>query len=251
MKGVRLKDKKAIVTGGASGIGHAICVTLAREGADVLVADLQNATETVKAVEVLGRRAVYVATDITNRDKVEAMVRTAVQEFGRIDILVNNAGIAIFKPFFETTEADWNRQMDINGKGVFLVGQAVANVMRDQGRGRIVNISSISADRAGANISAYCASKAAVSALTPCMALELADYGIIVNAVLPGTTETPLNKEWHRMNPAGRQANIDATPTRRLGRAEDIANAVAYLVSEDASWTTGALLRVDGGYCVK
>ena len=128
---MKLKDKKAIVTGGASGIGQGICATLAREGADVLVADLQDATETIKAVELLGRRAVYVATDVTNRDKVEAMVRTAVQEFGRIDILVNNAGIAIFKPFFETTEADWNRQMDINGKGVFLVGQAVVKVMRD------------------------------------------------------------------------------------------------------------------------
>jgi len=248
---VRLKEKKAIVTGGAMGMGQAICIALAREGADILIADIHEATESISRVQALGRRGVSIMTDVTKKDQIEAMVRKAVQEFGRIDILVNNAGIAVFKPFFETTETDWDRQMNINGKGVFLVSQAVAKVMRDQGGGRIVNISSISADRAGMNISAYCASKAAVSAVTLCLALELAEYGIVVNAVLPGTTETPLNREWHRVNPEGRQANIEATPMKRLGRPEDIANAVAYLASEEASWTTGALLRVDGGYCVK
>lgn len=248
---MRLKEKKAIVTGGAMGMGQAICIALAREGADILIADIHEATESISRVQALGRRGVSIMTDVTKKDQIEAMVRKAVQEFGRIDILVNNAGIAVFKPFFETTETDWDRQMNINGKGVFLVSQAVAKVMRDQGGGRIVNISSISADRAGMNISAYCASKAAVSAVTLCLALELAEYGIVVNAVLPGTTETPLNREWHRVNPEGRQANIEATPMKRLGRPEDIANAVAYLASEEASWTTGALLRVDGGYCVK
>lgn len=233
------------------GMGQAICLALAREGADVLVADTQEATETVIAVRALGRRAIDVRMDVTRNDQVEAMVQRAIQEFGRIDILVNNAGVAVFKPFFETTETDWDRQMNINGKGVFLVSQSVAKVMRTQGGGRIVNISSISADRAGMGISAYCASKASVSALTLCLALELAEFGIVVNAVLPGTTETPLNREWHTAHPAGREANIEATPMKRLGRPEDIANAVAYLASESASWTTGALLRVDGGYCVK
>lgn len=248
---MRLNDKKAIVTGGATGIGQAVSIALAREGADVLVGDIQEATETLKSVQALGRRGISIRTDVTQNDQVEAMVRRAIQEFGRIDILVNNAGIALFKPFFETTGADWDRQMNINGKGVFLVSQAVAKVMRKQGSGRIVNIGSISADRAGMNISAYCASKAAVSALTLCLALELAEYGIVVNAVLPGTTETSLNREWHRINPTGRQENIEATPMKRLGRPEDIANAVAYLASEESSWTTGALLRVDGGYCVR
>jgi len=248
---VRLKDKKAIVTGGATGIGRAICLALAQEGADVLVADIQEATETVRAVQALARQAISVPTDVTAQNQVEAMVKRAVQEFGRIDILVNDVGVAILKPFFETTEADWDRQMDINAKGVFLVSQAVARVMREQGGGRIVNISSISADRAAPDLSAYCASKAPVSALTLCLALELAEYGIYVNAVLPGTTETTLNREWHRTNPAMRQANIEVTPLKRLGRPEDIANAVVYLASEEASWTTGVLLRVDGGYCVK
>jgi len=248
---VRLKDNKAIVTGGASGIGRAVCLALAREGADILVADIQDAIETVKVVQALARRAISVITDVTAHDQVEAMVDKAVQEFGRVDILVNDAGIAILKPFFETNEVDWDRQMNVNAKGVFLVSQAVARVMRDQGGGRIINISSISADRAGTHLSAYCASKAPVSALTLCLALELAEYGIYVNAVLPGTTETTLNREWHKTNPAMRQANIEGTPLKRLGRPEDIANAVVYLASEEASWTTGALLRVDGGYCVK
>lgn len=248
---MRLKDKKAIVTGGAMGMGQAICLALAREGADVLVADIHEATGTVNGVLALGRRAIDVRTDVTRNDQVETMVEKARQEFGRIDILVNNAGIAVFKSFFETTESDWDRQMNINGKGVFLVSRSVAKAMRAQGGGRIVNISSISADRAGIGISAYCASKATVSALTLCLALELAEFGIVVNAVLPGTTETPLNSEWHKAHPDGREANIEATPMKRLGRPEDIANAVAYLASEDASWTTGALLRVDGGYCSK
>ena len=248
---MKLKDKKAVVTGGAMGMGQAICLALAREGADVLVADIHDAAETMIGVRALGRTAIEVLTDVTRDEQVEAMVQRAVREFGRIDILVNNAGIAVFKSFFETTEADWDRQMNINGKGVFLVSKSVAKVMRTQGGGRIVNVSSISADRAGMGISAYCASKATVSALTLCLALELAEFGIVVNAVLPGTTETPLNREWHKAHPSGREANIEATPMKRLGRPEDIANAVAYLASESASWTTGALLRVDGGYCVK
>ena len=246
-----LKDKKAIVTGGASGIGQAISSLLAKEGADVAVADIQNAAATLKEISGAGRRALGVKVDVTNRDSVEAMVQRVVKEFGRIDVLVNNAGIVVFKPFLDTTEADWSRQMDINGKGVFLVSQAVAKIMKGQRAGKIVNISSISAERAGANISAYCATKGAVSALTLCMALELAEHGIAVNAVLPGTTETPLNREWHVANPVGKQANIDATPMGRLGRPEDIARAVAFLASEDSTWTTGALLKVDGGYCVK
>ena len=248
---MKLKDKKAIVTGGASGIGRAICLALGREGADVLVADIQDATETVKTVHALGRRAVSVLSDLTVSEQVAAMVEKAIQEFGRIDILVNAAGIIIYQPFLETTEADWDRLMNINAKAVFLVGQAVATVMRDKGGGRIINISSISVDRASTDLSAYCTSKAPVSTLTLCMALELAEYGIYVNAVLPGTTETPLNREWLKAHPAARQANIDGTPLKRLGRPEDIANAVVYLASEEASWITGILLRVDGGFCVK
>jgi NAD(P)-dependent dehydrogenase (short-subunit alcohol dehydrogenase family) len=246
-----LKDKKAVVTGGASGIGQAICIALAKRGADLVVADLQDGSATLKEVHDLGRHATGIKVDVTKRDDVEAMVQNTLKEFGRIDILVNNAGIAVFKPFFDTTEADWNRQMDINAKGVFLVSQAVAKVMRAQGGGKIVNISSISAERAGANISAYCATKGAVSALTLCMALELAKYGIAVNAVLPGTTETPLNRAWHEIHPAGKQANIDGTPMGRLGKPEDIAHAVVFLASDESTWTTGALLKVDGGYCAK
>lgn len=248
---MRLKDNKAIVTGGASGIGRAICLALAREGADILVADRQDATETVRAVQALGRQAVSVTTDVTARDQVKAMVQRAVQEFGRIDILVNNAGIAIRKPFFETTEADWDRQMNVNAKGVFLASQEVARIMRHQGGGRIINISSISVDRASTDLSAYCASKSPVSTLTLCLALELAEYGISVNAVLPGTTETTLNREWFKADPALRQAIIEGTPLKRLGQPEDIANAVVFLASEEANYITGALLRVDGGFCVK
>ena len=248
---MRLKGKKAVVTGGGSGVGRAVCIALAREGADVLVADIADAAATLDSVRAMDRLAIGIRTDVARRDQVEAMTRKAVEAFGRIDILVNSAGIAVFKPFFETTESDWDRQVEINGKGVFLTCQAVGNVMRSHGGGRIVNISSISADRAGMNISAYCASKATVSALTLCLALELAEYGIAVNAVLPGTTETAINREWHKLHPEGRMANIEATPMKRLGRPEDIANAVAFLASGEASWTTGALLRVDGGYCVK
>jgi NAD(P)-dependent dehydrogenase (short-subunit alcohol dehydrogenase family) len=245
-----LKNKAVIVTGAGRGMGRAIAVRFGQEGARVLIADVRDEQgwETARLVTEAGGQGLFVHTDLTQRARVEAMVARALEAFGTIDILVNVAGVAVFADFFEASEEDWDLQNGVNAKGVFLTSQAVARHMKDRGGGKIVIISSISGHVADPELVPYCASKAAASMLTKAMAVALAPYNINVNAVLPGTVLTDMNRDRLTNNIDLREAIVGATPLRRLGNPEDILGAVLYLVSDEAPWTTGALLPVDGGY---
>lgn len=246
---MRLKGKTALLTGANSGFGRAIALGLAREGADVAVNYVVNpeaAEEVVGEIRAMGRRAIAVEADVSDRSQVEAMVSRVLEAFGRIDILVNNAGLTIRMPFLEITEETWDRVVDVDLKGPFLVGQAVARHMAGRGGGSIVNISSMSAQVAQPGITHYQAAKAGVTMLTKGMAFELGRHGIRVNAIEPGTIPTDLNRA-RLSDPEARAELVEKTPLGRLGEPEDLVGAVVYLASDESRFTTGAVLRIDGG----
>lgn len=249
---MRLKDKVAIVTGAARGIGRAIAVRFAQEGARVAIVDVREkeGRETVRLIEEAGGEALFVPTDVSDSQQVQAMVDQVVQRWGTIDILVNDAGICPFEEFLEMPEALWDQVLDVNLKGYFLVSQAVARVMVEQGvKGRIIAVSSISSEFGGSQQAHYCASKAGINLLVKSMAISLGPYGITCNAVLPGTVETDINRE-ALADPAVREYWSKRAPLGRLGQPEDIAGPVLFFASDDAAWCTGAMLVVDGGTSV-
>ena len=247
----RLPGQVALVTGGSGDIGAAIALGLAHEGAAVVVAHAHNgfkADQVVSDIRVAtGTRAVAIRADLTSWDEAERLIAQVVDRFGRIDILVNAAGSAHFVDFFATTEGDWEEQFRVNAKAVFAVSQAAARRMSSSGGGRIINVTSISADRADPDLVAYCASKGAANSLTRAMASALAPHNITVNAVAPGTTITGMNRE--RLA-EGDLANrlVDMTPMGRLGTPQDHVSAVVYFALPESSWTTGTVLTVDGGF---
>ncbi len=247
---MHLTGKVALVTGGSRGMGRAVCLGLAREGARVAVGYVQRADaaqEVVARIRASAGEAIAVHGDVSRRRDAEALVAGVLDAYGSLDILVNVAGVAVFGDFFAATEEDWDRQMDVNAKGVFLAGQAAARRMRDAGGGRIVIVGSISGDRADAALVPYCASKGAANMLTKAMAVALAPYNIRVNAVLPGTVETDMNAA-NLARPEVRRAILASTPLRRLGRPEDVVGAVLYLCSDEAAWVTGSSIVADGGF---
>jgi len=246
---MRLENKVAIVTGAGSGIGKGIALRFAEEGANVVIADinLERAQDTAREIEALGRKSLAVKTDVTSLASIEQMVKTTVDEFGKVDILVNNAGIYIQKPLQETTEEDWNRTIDINLKGVFLCTKAVVPHILKQGKGKIVNIASIAGEVGFAYSSAYCASKGGVISLTKELALELAPKKINVNAIGPGVIETPMTKGMLE-DKSTREVLLRSTPYGRTGKPEDIANAALYLASDESDFVNGVTLFVDGGW---
>jgi NAD(P)-dependent dehydrogenase (short-subunit alcohol dehydrogenase family) len=251
---MKLKGKVAVVTGGAGGIGSAICLALAREGANVVInyyskLDQKSANIIVEKIKAMGREAISVKADVTKKKEIDNMISTAVKKFGKIDILVNVAGICPFVDFFSITEKIWDRVFAVNTKSIFFVSQAAAKVMIDKKiKGRIINITSISGEKATSPLQIpYCASKGAANMLTKVMAVALAPYNITVNAVLPGTIETNINKKV-LADKKVRDSIIKATPLKCLGETQDIAEAVMYFASDEAKWTTGSLLVVDGGF---
>jgi L-rhamnose 1-dehydrogenase len=247
-----MNGKVAIVTGAARGIGRAIALRFGQEGASVAVVDLREneGQETVRLIESTGGRAMFVRTDVSDQDQVQAMVDTVVKQWGTIHILVNNAGICPFEGFLEMSEALWDQVLDVNLKGYFLCSQAVAKVMVEQGvKGRIIAVSSISSEYGGSSQAHYCASKAGINLLVKSMAISLGPYGITCNAVLPGTVETDINRE-ALADPAVRDYWSKRAPLGRLGQPEDIAGPVLFFASDDSDWCTGSMLVVDGGTSV-
>jgi L-rhamnose 1-dehydrogenase len=249
---MRLEGKVAIVTGAARGIGRAIALSFGHEGARVAIVDLREAEglETVRLIETAGGQACFVSADVSDSAQVHDMVRAVLGRWGTIDILVNDAGICPFEGFLEMPEALWDQVLDVNLKGYFLVSQAVARVMVDRGiRGRIIAVSSISAEFGGSSQAHYCASKAGINLLVKSMAISLGPHGITVNAVLPGTIETDINRE-ALVDPIARDYWSKRAPLGRLGQPEDIAGPVLFFATDDSAWCTGALLVVDGGTSV-
>jgi len=246
-----LTGRTALVTGASGGLGRYFADVLARAGATVAVTarrqdQLQRVRDEIRAA---GGDAVAVAMDVTDSSSVASAVAQATAQLGTLDILVNNAGITVTRAFLDVDEADWDRVVDTNLNGVFLVAQAAARVMKEQGSGgAIVNIASILGLRVAGQVAAYAAAKAGVVHLTKAMALELARYRIRVNALCPGYIETDLNREFFASD-IGR-ALINRIPQRRLGRQEELEGPLLLMCSDAGSYMTGAILAVDGGHLV-
>jgi len=242
---MRLSGKTAIVTGAARGIGHAIAVAFAKEGAQVVICD-RDEVAAVSAAKEIGSSAIAVAGDISSDADVEKVVSSALESFGKIDILVNNAGIGATTLFLESSREEFERVVRINLTGTFIMSQAVARKMADQKSGKIINIASLSGQKGGVGRSAYGASKAGVELLNKVMAVELADYGINVNAIAPGPILTEVSKTMHTLET--RDAYHRLVPQRRYGEPSEIADAAVFLASDEARYITGHTLNVDGGF---
>ncbi|MGD9711467.1 MAG: L-iditol 2-dehydrogenase [Thermomicrobiales bacterium] len=255
---MKLDARTAIVTGGGSGIGRAICLRYASEGASVVVADLQlDAAQAVTAeITAAGGKALPVGVDVRKQDQVAEMIDITVETYGQVNILVNNAGVGKIIPFFETTEADWNLMFDVNCKGLLWCSQAAAKQMVDQAQGgKIINLASQAGRRGEALVLAYCASKAAVISMTQSMALALAPHKINVNAIAPGIVDTPFWVEVDKQ--LARLLNMEvgepkrtftkSIPMGRIEQPEDLTGAAVFLASSDSDYVTQQCLNVDGG----
>lgn len=247
----KLFSKVAIVTGGGRGIGKQIALTLAREGASIVVADVIDMDSAAKEIKDLGHDVITVKTDISNKKHVENLVETTISKFKRVDILVNNAGISRNASLLELSEEDWDIVIDVNLKGTFFVMQAVAKFMVEQKYGKIVNIASTG----GLNVvmpkqSSYAASKGGVIQMTKVCAKELGVYGINVNAIAPGAVVTDIT--YMRRTPEEVEKNLqsvrDAVSLHRVGETQDIADLVLFLASDDSSYITGQTINCDGGW---
>ncbi|MFD0870023.1 3-ketoacyl-ACP reductase [Chlamydia abortus] len=252
----RLEKRIALVTGGSRGIGEAIVLRLAEEGADVAINYTSDRSrelaEAIKAkVEALGSRAMVVQADVGRKDQVLEMFEQVEQELGEVEILVNNAGIAPFEPFLKIKEETWDRTYNTNVKSIFLCSQRAAEKMVNKRYGKIVNVlSTASLMVTSPVIPHYQSSKAAAHMLTKGMAIELGKYNINVNAVGPSTVDTDMCTDY-LADPSIRQKEIEANPMKRLGTAKQIGDAVVFLASEEAMQVNGHLLMVDGGLTVK
>lgn len=242
-----LQDKVAVVTGSARGIGRVIAETLAQRGAKVLIADLRAEMAETTAQEIAaatGREIVATSVDVANAESAKAMIDKAITEFGRIDILINNAGITRDNLIMRMEEADWDMVIDINLKGAFNCSKAVVRQMMKQRYGRIVNVSSVSGLAGQAGQANYSSSKAGLIGLTKALGRELGSRQVTVNAVAPGFIPTELTKD---LPEELKDSSLKAIPLGRWGTPQEVANAVAFLVSDDAAYITGHVLSVDGG----
>lgn len=246
---MRLKDKVAIITGGASGIGKATAILFAEHGAKIVVADIDEngANQTVTDIHDAGNEAIYVQTDVTISDNTQRMVTETVSTYGKLDILLSSAGIAMRLPVADLPEEDWHRCLDVNLTGVYLCAKAAIPAMRRNGGGSIINLSSIYG-LVGADVrAAYVASKGGVTNLTRGMALDYAEENIRINCICPGFVETPLVAGVVK-TPQEYRKLADRHPMRRLAQPEEIAYGALYLASDESAFITGIALPIDGGY---
>lgn len=245
---MKLKEKVVLITGASKGIGAGIAREAAREGADVVVnymTDEAGAKAVVKDIQSLGRDAIPAQADVGCKKSVDALFEQSIRHFGKIDLLVNNAGIALWKPFIELDEENWDRTLDVNLKGVFLCSQSLAkHLIQRKSSGSIVNISSIAAAGALDCLVPYCASKGGMTLITKAIGTELAPYGIRVNALAPGTIDIKRNRETDKDYP---EDWIPYIPLGRVGNVKDITRPVIFLLSEDADYITGQTFWADGG----
>lgn len=245
-----LLGRTAIVTGAGKGLGWSIAERLAKDGADVVITDIdgKSAGEKALRIEQMNRQAMAIEMDVSRWPDVKAMVERVVQRFQRIDILINNAGIlGPYLPVTDYPEEDWDRVIEVNLKGTFLCCKAVLPVMKAQGSGKVVNLASVAGKDGNANMSAYAATKAAIICLTKTLGKEMAPYNVLVNCVAPALIETEMARE---MTPEQRALLTSKIPLGRLGRPEEVASVVKFLVSDEASFVTGQCYDISGGRSV-
>ena len=244
---MRCKAKKALITGAGQGLGRAIALALAEEGADIAAWDinLEAARETCEQVKALGRTSMAHEVDVSDSAQVNGALEQVMDEFGRLDILINNAGICPVRHWGEISEADWDRVMAVNLKGTFLCAQAVTPIMIKQKSGRIINLASVAGKLGSIATGApYAVSKAGVIGLTKTVARSLAPHGITVNALAPGPIETAMIQDITQGNMEG---YLSVIPLGRIGNPLDVAKAAVYLASDEASFLTGEILDINGG----
>lgn len=233
-------------------MGRAHALALAKAGAKVIVADIsqEECEKVVQEIKKNKGEAIAVKCDVTKKEEIDQMIQTAVKAWGKLDILVNNAGIAEFVPFMEMTEVEWDKTININLKGYFLCAQAAAKEMAKQKSGAIVNIASVAMGQIGVgfpNLTHYCASKGGIVGMSEAMAIELATYNIRVNVVSPGVIDTPMIDPV-RQDKVSMEGILGRVPLHRVGKPEEVANAVVFLASDDSSYMTGSVVVVDGGW---
>lgn len=248
-KGLELSGRIAVVIGGTSGLGRAIAHALAAAGADVVPTSrrIEQVEATAREVEERGRRALKIASDVTDRASLQRLLNSTVEAFGKVDILVNSAGRTKRTPTLELDEKDWNDILETNLTGALRACQVFGRHMIERRYGRIINIASLASMVSLHEVAAYSASKAGIASLTKSLAIEWAPYGVCVNAIAPGVFRTALNEKLLDGTPRG-QEFLARTPMKRFGRPEELGGAAVFLASESAAFVTGTIFPVDGGF---